>query len=363
MLGTKEVGRRVLILENEAYFMGTAIAQKLAGEGQVTMLTQMPDFANYMEYTLEAPMLHRDLHRLKVRMHPYTMVEKIEPGRVSAHNIWDESHKEQFEIDSVVLCTQRISDDEIYRELRADPAALEREGIEQLHVIGDAAAPRMLVDCIFDGHRLAREIDSENPAIPLPFIRERRLWGGTTNRDFEEQLQNGRDIEAMPDELEPAVAAATSARGGRRGTGHRRVKIVVAVKQVAKLDDEFELRADGSGSRPTSSTTSSTSGTASPWRRRSRSARVDGDGEVVVVSVGDEESEEGTCLAMGADRGVRVWDPSLEGADALAVARVLAAAAEREHPDRALRRPVERRGLAQPASRWPLISGGHTWLS
>ena len=55
VLGTKEIGRRVLILENEAYFMGTAIAQKLAGEGQgVTMLTQMPDFANYMEYTLEA---------------------------------------------------------------------------------------------------------------------------------------------------------------------------------------------------------------------------------------------------------------------------------------------------------------------
>ena len=81
----------------------------------------------------------------------------------------------------------------------------------------------MLVDCIFDGHRLAREIDSENPAIPLPFIRERRLWGGTTNRDFEEQLQNGRDIEAMPDELEPAVAAATSAPGvagaGRGTTG------------------------------------------------------------------------------------------------------------------------------------------------
>jgi dimethylamine/trimethylamine dehydrogenase len=221
VLGTKEVGRRVLVLENESYFMGTAIAQKLAGEGhEVTILTQMPDFANYMEYTLEAPMLHRDLHRLKVRMHPYTMVEKIEPGRVSAHNMWDESHKEQFDVDSVVLCTQRISDDEIYRELRADPAALEREGIEQLHVIGDAAAPRMLVDSIFDGHRLAREIDSENPAIPLPFIRERRLWGDSTNRDFEEQLQNGRDIEAMPDELEPAVASVTSAQGvGSAGRG------------------------------------------------------------------------------------------------------------------------------------------------
>ncbi len=37
---------------------------------------------------------------------------------------------------------------------------MEQEGIEALYVIGDASAPRMIVDSIFDGHRLAREIDS-----------------------------------------------------------------------------------------------------------------------------------------------------------------------------------------------------------
>ena len=52
-------------------------------------------------------------------------------------------------------------------------------------MIGDASAPRMIADSIFDGHRLAREIDSPNPAMPLPFIRERRLWGEATNDDYE----------------------------------------------------------------------------------------------------------------------------------------------------------------------------------
>lgn len=58
-------------------------------------------------------------------------------------------------------------------------------------------------------------------------------------------------------------------------------------------------------------------------------------GEVVVVTVGEEESEEGlmACLAKGADRAVRVWDDSLAGADPLAVASVLAALAAREEPD------------------------------
>jgi hypothetical protein len=40
-------------------------------------------------------------------------------------------------------------------------------------------APQLIADCIFDGHRLAREIDSADPATPLPYLRERALAGAT----------------------------------------------------------------------------------------------------------------------------------------------------------------------------------------
>jgi electron transfer flavoprotein beta subunit len=58
-------------------------------------------------------------------------------------------------------------------------------------------------------------------------------------------------------------------------------------------------------------------------------------GEVVAVTVGDERAEEGllACLAKGADRAVRIWDPALAGADALAIATVLAGFAREEQPD------------------------------
>jgi electron transfer flavoprotein beta subunit len=60
-----------------------------------------------------------------------------------------------------------------------------------------------------------------------------------------------------------------------------------------------------------------------------------GDGEVVVVTVGDDDADDALlgCLARGADRALRIWDESLAGADPLAVARVLAAGVEREQPD------------------------------
>ena len=198
-LGRKPVGQRVLILENEAYFMGVTLAQKLAGEGhEVWLLTQRGEIGKYMEFTLEAPMMHRELHRLGVHIRPETHVNRFEEGLVSAYNVWDPSHTEEIEVDSVVLCTARVSDDQLYHELKADPAALQANDVEAVYLIGDAAAPRMIVDCIFDGHRLAREIDSPDPSVPLPFIRERRLWGSADNTSFLGQLRNSSDVDPMP---------------------------------------------------------------------------------------------------------------------------------------------------------------------
>ena len=115
------------------------------------------------------------------------------------------------------------------------------------------------------------------------------------------------------------------------------MKIVVAVKQVAALDEEFELIDDDTRVDP-----DFLEWDLNEWDTFSLEAAlllregVGGDGhEVVAVTVGDEDAQDGllSCLAKGADRAVRVWDEALEGADALAVARVLAALIEQESPD------------------------------
>src|SRR5258708_21283223 len=61
----------------------------------------------------------------------------------------------------------------------------------------------------------------------------------------------------------------------------------------------------------------------------------EGDGEVVVVSMGPVRAAEALrkALAMGADRSVLVTDPALEGADLVATAKALAGALEREAAD------------------------------
>src|ERR1700743_2446311 len=113
------------------------------------------------------------------------------------------------------------------------------------------------------------------------------------------------------------------------------MKIVVPVKQVAALDDEFELLDDGSGVDP-----DFLEFDLNEWDAFSLEAALQlrdaaGEGEVVAVTVGDEESEEAllSCLAKGADRAGRVADEGVATDDPLPVARVLSAAVGRESPD------------------------------
>jgi|SRR5947209_18434947 len=113
------------------------------------------------------------------------------------------------------------------------------------------------------------------------------------------------------------------------------MKIIVPVKQVAALDDEFELVDGGSGVDP-----DSVEWDLNEWDTFSLEAAMqiresNGDGEVVAISVGDDPAEDGLrgALARGADRAIRIWDDALADADALAVARALAAAVEPESPD------------------------------
>src|SRR5436190_6460103 len=195
-------GERVVIVDNDGYFMGVSLAEKLALDGkQVTLMTPMGHIAPYMHFTLEAPNMHRKLHKLGVEIVTYHMPTKIEAGGVTAAHVYDgDGHERTWEADATVLVTQRRSNEALYRELKdvVGLEALAAEGIDALYRIGDCEAPRLTADAIFSGHRLAREIDTDDPSVPLPFKRERRVPDETSlQRDLQE-LRERRDREAVP---------------------------------------------------------------------------------------------------------------------------------------------------------------------
>jgi electron transfer flavoprotein beta subunit len=110
------------------------------------------------------------------------------------------------------------------------------------------------------------------------------------------------------------------------------LKIVVCVKQVAVLGDEVEFEADGRDVDP-----DYLDRAVNEWDLVATEEALQirerlGGGEVVAVSVGDEESEAALrrCLAMGADRAIRI---EADASDPVGVARALADAVRAEEPD------------------------------
>jgi dimethylamine/trimethylamine dehydrogenase len=165
-------GERVIVFDCEGYYTGAGIAEKLAGDGfQVELVTPFERVAPVCDETLEGSLLRAHLHEVGVGQRLGTFLTGIEAGRVTAHDEFMETV--EIAVDAVVLVTQRLSNESLYLELKADEDALRAEGVEGIYRIGDCVAPRLISEAVFDGHRLAREIDSENPAVPLPYKRER----------------------------------------------------------------------------------------------------------------------------------------------------------------------------------------------
>jgi electron transfer flavoprotein beta subunit len=114
------------------------------------------------------------------------------------------------------------------------------------------------------------------------------------------------------------------------------MKILVAVKQVAALDEDFGIRGDGLDVEEEFLIRDLNEWDDYSLEEAVKIKEASSDPvEVVVVSVAPEEADESLrkCLAKGADRALRVWDAGVEGSDSVAIARVLAAVAKSEGPD------------------------------
>jgi electron transfer flavoprotein beta subunit len=111
------------------------------------------------------------------------------------------------------------------------------------------------------------------------------------------------------------------------------MKIAVCVKQVpeaqAKRIDPATKRLDRSGDGALNAFD------ANAIEEALRLKEAEGDGEVVLVSVGPEQALDSLRkgLAMGADRALLVSDPAAAGSDLVATSLALAKALEREQAD------------------------------
>lgn len=175
VVSQKDPGARVVIFDQEGYFMGHTLAARLAAEGRaVTFVTPTDSVAPFTHFTLESPRINREMREVCASVRVATSLAEISEGSATVVDVHS-GESSVIDCDSVVLVTRRRPVDTLYRELRARSAEWPGAGVDAVFAIGDCLAPDFISEAVFSGHRLAREIDSPNPAEALPFINERQL--------------------------------------------------------------------------------------------------------------------------------------------------------------------------------------------
>ena len=160
---------RVVIYDDDHYYMGGVLAELLVQNGcDVTLVTPAPFVSYWTRFTLEQERIQKRLMRLGVTLLPRHVLSALTADSVTLTDTFLEKQT-QLPADAVVMVTERISNDNLYHELKP---ALTDGKIKSLRVIGDAEAPNIIAQAVFSGHLAAREFD-EAPVEGTPFKIER----------------------------------------------------------------------------------------------------------------------------------------------------------------------------------------------
>jgi Fe-S oxidoreductase/electron transfer flavoprotein alpha/beta subunit len=208
-------------------------------------------------------------------------------------------------------------------ELVAEAIALDAISLQDLpDMTGRIAAAVADRVATVVGERLDAWLEARGPLAPAPAL---------VQHPAPAQVVEARRAH-VPWAVNPVRAAVLAPYERPQKLGPR---ILVPVKQVGKLGDEYAFAADGRSIASTYFEFQLNEWDDTALEQALKTVEAHGGGEVVVVTVGPPESEEALrkALAKGAHRGVRVWDEALADADPIAVARLLAGVAVQEQPD------------------------------
>jgi dimethylamine/trimethylamine dehydrogenase len=167
---------RVMIFDDDHYYMGSVIAEKLIENGcQVDFVSTFSNVAAWTDNTVEQFRIQGRLLNLGVNIIPSRNLKAFDGNKVILECVYT-GREEEIQTDGLVMITARVPNDELYFEVAAQSDAIAKAGIKSLSRIGDCLAPGTIASSVYSGHKFAREFDEPKPA-DVPFKREQNLLG------------------------------------------------------------------------------------------------------------------------------------------------------------------------------------------
>jgi dimethylamine/trimethylamine dehydrogenase len=150
----------VVVFDDDHYYMGSVIAERLAMAGlSVTLVTTGDVVASWTANTLELMPINQQLRKLGIAVITAHDVTGFDGGAVTLASNYGEPPR-TLPAAAVVAVTMRLPEEALHAALQEEPEALRAAGIKSVTRIGDCLAPGFIAHAVYGGHRYARELDA-----------------------------------------------------------------------------------------------------------------------------------------------------------------------------------------------------------
>jgi dimethylamine/trimethylamine dehydrogenase len=171
MAGALPTGHRVVVFDDDHYYMGGVLAEFLTTAGFVVeLVTPEPLVSAWTVNTKEQGRIHRRLLEHGVVVRTQEAVTAVDAGGVEVTSGVTGTMR-AVECDAVVMVTARLPRDDLSRGLGAAQDRWNDAGLRSVRAIGDAWAPGTIAAAVWWGRRYAEELDQRVPQ-PVPFDRD-----------------------------------------------------------------------------------------------------------------------------------------------------------------------------------------------
>ncbi|MCP4186204.1 MAG: FAD-dependent oxidoreductase [Gammaproteobacteria bacterium] len=163
-----EIKQRVLIYDDDHYYLGGALAELCVRQGKsVCLVTPDSLVSSWTVYTLEQEKIQTRLSKLGVEMITLHALQQVDKASATIASIYDAEKTREIAFDSLIAITSRLPRNELYQQL------LEYEGrFNTLLAIGDCEAPSTVAAAVFAGHLAARNLQTHVDFYEPLFRRE-----------------------------------------------------------------------------------------------------------------------------------------------------------------------------------------------
>ena len=149
LLGSKPIGNNVLIW-GDIRQKAVSVAEFLADKNKKVEIIIPYLFAGMYAGGTHIVGLHKRLFQKGIVVSPHTYLKQFSGNEATVFNVYNFEERIIKGVDTLVYCTANKANNQLYR-------ALKGKGIEVI-AIGDCYQPRLAIDAIHEGWRVAREI-------------------------------------------------------------------------------------------------------------------------------------------------------------------------------------------------------------